>query len=330
MINVGILGCGVIANTHALAINDLPNVNLYGVSDWDFNRAKSFAEEKGIKAYNSYEDMLNDENIDAVSICTPSGLHAEQAVQALNKGKHVLIEKPLALTVEDCEKIEQAQKQSGKLVSVVCQLRYNPDAIKVKSMIENGEFGKIISCDLELNYYRAPEYYSASPWRGTIKMDGGGALMNQGIHGVDALEYFFGPYKVLASKIDTRIHNIEAEDSAVALVEYSCGAVGIIQASTATPPGFLMKIKIYASRGYVVLTEGEITEMVIDGNEIVFNNVKPYGGKAADNKTLNYSGHAKQYQNFANAIAGKEKLLSDLSNGKCAVEVITTVYKKSF
>lgn len=329
MLNVGILGCGVISNIHELAIKDLPNVRLYGVSDWDVSRAKAFAEGKDIVAYESFEDMLKDENIDAVSICTPSGLHAEQAVKALNAGKHVLIEKPLALTTEQCDMIRKAQAESGKVVSVVSQMRYAEDVIRVKRAIENGEFGKIVSCDLELNYYRAPEYYSASPWRGTIKMDGGGALMNQGIHGVDLLEYFFGKYEVMASKIDTRIHKIEAEDSAVALVSFSCGAVGIIQASTATAPGLLMKTKIYGDRGYAVLTDDELTEMVIDGKEIVYKNIKPFGGRAGDNKALNYANHSKQYENFVNAIEGKEKLLSDINNGIDAVEIITTVYKKS-
>ena len=185
----GILGCGMIAKFHADAITSLENAILFGAADNNPATAQKYAAKYGIKAYGDYDQMLNDPQIDAVCICTPSGFHAENALKALKAGKNVVLEKPMALNTADADKIIATCTETGKKLTVICQLRFSEDILRVKKLISEDAFGKIVMCNLSMKYWREEEYYSQSAWKGTKKFDGGGALMNQGIHGIDLLLY---------------------------------------------------------------------------------------------------------------------------------------------
>ena len=329
MYKFGILGCGMIANIHAAAISELENATLLGVADNFPAAAEKFAEKHECRAYASYADMLADGEIDAICICTPSGFHAENAIAALEAGKHVVLEKPMALSTADADKIIETCDRTGKLLTVISQLRFAKDIQRVKELIGEGAFGRITLCGLHLKYYRSTEYYSSSPWKGTLKFDGGGALMNQGIHGIDLLEYLVGPIKTARGKIATLFHKIEAEDTAVATVEFEHGALGVIEGSTCAYPGFERRIEIHGDAGYVILRESSIEKLMIRGEKIAVDVKTPGVNTAADPSALQSRNHRRQIANLLAAVEGKEKLLVDCREGKKAVRVIESIYRSS-
>ncbi len=327
-LNFGILGCGMIANFHAQAINSLSDAVLYGVADNAFDRAKDFADNYSIKAYESYADMLNDENIDAVCICTPSFFHPQNAIDALKAKKHVVLEKPMAITTQDAERVIAECENSGKLLTIICQLRFAEDMQKLKQLIKDNAFGKIAFCDLYMKYWRDPAYYANGGWKGTKKFDGGGALMNQGIHGVDALLNLMGDAKLIKAKTKTHLHNIEVEDLAVAMLEFENGALGVIEASTCVNPGFDRRIEILGSNGCAILREDRFEKLVINGQTIIDSTTANDIGTASDPAAMSYRLHALQINNLINAVQGKEELLIDGNEGQRAVKLIEEIYKQ--
>lgn len=329
MFNFGVLGCGMIANIHAQAIQGIDNARLIGVADNKKEYAESFAQKYGVKAFHSFEDMLADKEIDVVCICTPSCFHASNAMQAMESGKHVVLEKPMAFTTEEADKVIQTSERTGKLITVISQLRFSPDILKLKELVANGAFGKITLCTLSMKYYRSKEYYASSPWKGTKKFDGGGALMNQGIHGIDILQYIVGDVVDVQGQVRTLSHDIEVEDTAVATVVFENGALGVIQGSSCCYPGFDRKIEIHGDRGYALLVENQIEKMMIDGEQISIELTQSEVNTASDPTALECGPHRKQMINLLNAIQGKEKLLVDGNEGKKAVRVIQTIYNTS-
>ena len=328
-IKFAIIGCGTIGDVHARAIMELDGAVLAAVCDFSPERAKEFAARYGTLAYSDYDELLKNEEIDVISICTPSGLHAKQAIAALSANKHVLLEKPMALNSKDAYSIVKSAKKSNKILSVVFQARYTEGAKRLKSIIENGELGDIILCDMYMKYWRDEEYFKVSKWRGTFAMDGGGALMNQGIHGIDLLHYLLGKPKLISAKVKTLSHNIETEDTAVAAVEYPCGALGIIEAATSTPPGFGRRIEINGTRGYAVLLESTLEKLFIDGKFIIDEEAKIPDGSATDPSKMKHDTHLLQFKNFIGAIRGEEELLSNAEDGYNAVNFIEQIYETS-
>lgn len=324
-VKFGIIGCGMIANVHAAAIKEIDKAELVGVYDVNSKSALSFSEKHGVKAFERYADILSSD-IDVLCVCTPSGHHAENAVKALTAGKHVVLEKPMALTIDDVNAVIEAEKRSGKLLTVVSQLRFSPDVARVKKLVEGGALGKITMCNLFMNYYRSPEYYSSSAWKGTREHDGG-ILMNQGIHGVDLVLHIMGKISYAQSRTATFSHSIETEDTVVSTVTFECGALGVVEASTCAYPGFDRRIEIYGERGYVFMKENAIEKMMIDGEMI---NVSPKSGvsTSSDPSSLDISLHRAQIMNVINALNGDEPLLVTSADGKCAVEAIKMIYGK--
>lgn len=324
-IGFGIVGCGMIADVHAQALRSLADVRLIGVTDVNLTNAKTFAEKYGVCAYETYEQMLADENIDAVCICTPSGYHAEQAKKALLAGKNVAVEKPIAMTVREADSVMEAAKQSGKLLTVISQLRFSPDIIRLKEAVQNGAFGKIHFCNLYMKYWREEAYYAGSRWKGSRMLDGG-VLMNQGIHGIDLLRFVIGGVKAVGSITDRLYHNIEAPDTALALLRYDCGALGTVEATTAAYPGFDLKLEIIGANGYAMLEEDHLTALVIGGEtQTLDSNVKS-SGTASDPQAVGWKKHALQLRNFADAMRGIAPLTVCAEDGRAAVALISDIY----
>lgn len=321
----GIVGCGMIANIHADAINRISEAELVGVAGTDIQMTEKFAQKYGIKAY-KYERMLEDASIDVICICTPSGFHAQHAITALRAGKHVALEKPMAFDTQSADEIISVCQQTGKLLTVISQLRFSEDIIKAKKLLEDNALGKLSLCSLYMKYYRSPEYYSSSDWKGTKRFDGGGALMNQGIHGVDILEYIVGPIKNVQGKIATLCHAIEVEDTAVGILEFQNGALGVIEASTCAYPGFDRRIEIYGERGYMVLRENQIETLMIDGKSMDLKPIQA-AGTASDPAAVQSEMHSLQLKNLIQAIKGYEPLLIDGSEGRKAIRVIEKIYR---
>lgn len=323
--NFAIYGCGMIANIHADAIKSLDEAKLVAVADVNMSSATAFAQKHETAAYTDFNALLEDENIDVICLCTPNGTHAELALKALEYGKNVVTEKPMAITTGDCDRmIEATQKSSGKLM-VISQLRTAPDIIKAKEIVESGVLGKIVLCDLHMKYYRSEEYYKGS-WKGTLAMDGGGALMNQGIHGIDLLQYIVGPVKNIKSIVKTLVHNIEVEDTAVSAVEFENEALGVIEATTAAYPGFDREIKICGSKGYMEIRENCIEKLFVDG---VMQDCEKYTslGAASDPTKLAFREHANQFLTLIRVLNGEEAEYVNEYEGRKAVDIIARIYK---
>ena len=323
-----IAGCGMIAGFHADAIRSLPNAELIGAVDYNAQKAEEFCKKYNIRVYGSYDEVLSDGDVDAVCICTPSGFHAEQAIKALQNKKHVVIEKPMALNTTDSDRIIAECEKSRCMLTVISQLRFSEGVQKIKKLIDSNAFGGLIFCDLYMKYWRNPEYYANCGWKGTALLDGGGALMNQGIHGIDLLQYIVGEAKLLHGKTKTAFHNIEVEDVAVATVEFLNGALGVIEGSTCCYPGFERKIEILGDNGCAVLREGIIEKLIVNGETIIENAESGSEVNTAnDPSAMSYKLHAMQINNFINAINGEEKLLIDAKEGRKAVRLIEEIYK---
>lgn len=327
-INFGIVGCGAIADFHAQAISSIQNAGLIGACDKNIKNAEIFTKKYGIKYYDSFEQMLCDKDIDAVCICTPSCFHNENAIAALNAGKHVAVEKPMAFTKKQAEEISKAVKSSKKVLTSIAQLRFSDDFKKAKELIENGKLGRLLLCDLYMKYWRDEGYYASSDWKGTLKFDGGGALMNQGIHGVDALLYLVGDAKVICAKNKTAYHDIEVEDMSLTMLEFDCGALGVIEATTCVKPGFERKIEIMGTNGALIIKEEKIEKLVIDGKTLIDNEDAKVAGTASNPTAMSFELHRRQLENFISAINHDTPLVIDVYEGARPVSLIEEIYNK--
>ena len=269
--------------------------------------------------------MLADKEIDAVCICTPSYLHSGNAITALSAGKHVALEKPMALSVAEADRVIDACERTGKKLTVISQLRFSEDIARVRQLIKDGAFGTLTLCELSMKQYRSEAYFTSSNWKGKRAFEGGGALMNQGIHGVDLLLYLCGGATVAKGEIRTLSHRIEVEDTAAALLTFENGALGVVTASTCAYPGFERSLRIHGDKGYVFLNENRIEKMLTKDGETVDRKPRPLGS-AADAAALTSDLHRKQLKNFAGAIRGEEELLVGYRDGRAAIKLIGDIY----
>ncbi len=327
--NFAIIGCGAIAKLHATTIYNIKNAKLLGVYDNFYEYALKFASDNDCVAYKTLNDLLNDNNIDIVCICTPSGLHAELAVKVANAKKHIIIEKPMAITDSQIKDILTAVKQNNVKCEVITQFRFIDPVIKLKEYIDSGKLGKIYHADFKLPYYRGQDYYDKGAWRGTFDMDGGGALMNQGIHGVDVIQYLMGGIKSVYADCRTMGRNIEVEDSANVLVEYNNGAIGVIQATTLAYSGFGKTIDITAEKGCVLIKEDVIEVWDVMGEEGKFASNPTNINAGADPMAIPYYYHKKQFEDLIDAIENNRAPIVDEYQGEIPVKVILAIYKSS-
>ncbi|MDR1531732.1 MAG: Gfo/Idh/MocA family oxidoreductase [Clostridiales bacterium] len=326
-IKFGIIGCGNIAQWHANAIRALPNAELAAVCDSVPDMREKFGREHGVQAYASEEQLLASKEIDAVCICTPSGLHAGQAVKALRAGKHVLAEKPFAITPDSLEMVLETARKTNRKLSAVSQMRFIPDVLRAREIIRSGGLGKILLADLSMKYYRKPSYYADSTWRGTYAMDGGGALMNQGIHGVDLLRFLCGEVRQVSARSRTLLHSIEAEDTLCADFELENGGLGVLTAATSTWPGCRRRLEICGSEGLLTLTEGAITGLESQQGELVHlaGDAKRESGES-DPFNIDFEPHVRQIGAFVQAVLRDEQPSPDPLDAANTLRLIFAVY----
>src|SRR5262249_39606901 len=215
--------------------------------------AERFAATHGTTAFASIDALLAHKPLDVVVIGSPSGLHAEHGIAAARRGVHVLVEKPIDVTVARADALIRAADDARVTLGVIFQDRLKPDVRAVKTFLDEGKLGAPILATASVKWYRTPEYYRASAWRGRRALDGGGALMNQGVHTVDLLLWLFGPVRRVFARTATRLHDIEVEDTAVAALEFASGALGTLEAATSAYPGYSRRIELTGSNGTVVL-----------------------------------------------------------------------------
>ncbi len=327
----GIIGCGLISNWHADAILQIEGARLIGATDVNEKARAAFASKYNTQAFNSVEELLASDDIDVVCICTPSGLHAPLAVKAANAGKHIIVEKPMAITLKEADDVIEACEKNNVKAAVVSQLRFTNAIRKLKDAVDEGLLGRLISGDVYMKFYRSQEYYDKGGWRGTWKMDGGGALMNQGIHSIDLIQYIMGPVKTIFAHTRTLARKIEVEDTAAAVLEYENGALGVIQATTSIYPGLPRRIEISGDKGTVIVEENSITNWTIEGNEVPDDIKVGKAGStsASDPAAFGVEGHVMQISDMVDAIRNNRKPLVDQYEGKKPVEIILAIYESS-
>ena len=324
-VRFAILGCGGISRVHAEAINMTADAVLVACYDISEKRTAEFAGEFGIYACHDRDEFF-DLDTDVIAVCTPSACHSSDAVEALTHGKNVILEKPMSLTSAEADTVIGAAEKNGKHVSVISQTRYADDIQKAKRIISGGELGKINSVNLFMRCWRDTEYFSGSEWRGRKSMEGGGALMNQGIHGVSLLRFLTGEPEVISASAATMTHPIETEDSICALLRYENGAHGVIEASTCSWPGFCRRIEIYGDGGYLEITEDRITRLRTRTTDYTISAAevpvyRGYPGKI--DPTL----HARQIAELVYILRHGGKLLMDGYEGRADIELIGKIYK---
>ncbi|MDR2169178.1 MAG: Gfo/Idh/MocA family oxidoreductase [Planctomycetaceae bacterium] len=335
--NFGIIGCGMIAGFHAKAIKAAGG-NLAACFDMMPQSAQRLAgENAGCKPYSDLKEFLADKSIDIVTIGTPSGAHLDPAVAAAEAGKHVIVEKPLEITLERCDKIIAACDKNNVKLATVFHSRFHDSSQKIKAAINSGRFGRLTLCDAIVKWYRTQQYYDSGKWRGTWELDGGGALMNQAIHTIDLLSWLAG--KVVEVSAHTALlghENIEVEDTATATIKFDNGAIGTIVGTTAAFPGYLKRIEISGTKGTAILEEEDIIKWDFEEtkpeDEKIKNdmlNRKSSGGGASDPTAIDFSGHAKLFANMIKAIETNATPLVDGIEGRKSVEIILAIYKSA-
>ena len=331
-IGFGIIGCGMISEFHINALLALRDkARIIGITDVNRDSAERVAaSHEDFRIFDSVEDMLESKEIGAVCICTPSGYHADAIIKASEAGKNIIVEKPLAITKEQLDEVMRVCRANRTTVAVISQLRFAKDIRKAKIMLENGELGTLCCADMYMKYFRSQEYYDSGSWRGTKKIDGGGALMNQGIHGVDLLLYLVGGIKSVFAYSSTLARKIEVEDTLSATLEFESSALGVIQATTSVFPGYPRRIELNGSHGSITIEETAITRMDIDGSvtdDLTFR--QPVFSSASS--AMNFSGdyHTLQIADFIDAIHEKRRPFVDLAEGRKAVDVILAIYRSA-
>lgn len=301
-----VIGAGVIGRTHAACIRELaPRATLALVADSLHTRAHDLATAYSAEAATSPTDAFSRDDIDAVAICTPSGLHAELAIAALDAGKHVIVEKPIDVTLQAAQRVADAEARASTTISVISQHRYDPSSQVVHRAIREGRFGRLTSGVASVAWWRSQDYYDSGEWRGSWALDGGGALMNQGIHTIDLLIWMLGePVEVHARTARLAHQRIEVEDIAVATIQFAGGAFGVLHATTAAYPGLTARIQIH----------GDLGSAVIDGDRLTYFHAatgavdSPDYGAAAD---VNQAADLLPHQDSAPTAGSDPSALSD-------------------
>lgn len=261
---IAVIGGGAIADQHLGALRGIPHAKLIGVFSRGADKARAMAEREKCRWTTDYRELLNDPAVEIADIVTSSGTHAAITREALNAGKHVLVEKPMAMRSPEAAELITLAKSKGLTLGVVSQRRFEDQHVAVKKVLDSGVLGKLLLAEVSCPYYRDQAYYDSADWRGKIATDGG-AIMNQGIHSVDLLLWFAGPAKTVSGKIATQTHRIEAEDLALAIVAFESGAFGTIMASTSIQPGFSPCLNLYGEKGTIKLEGATISHWSVPG-----------------------------------------------------------------
>ncbi|GAA2552586.1 Gfo/Idh/MocA family oxidoreductase [Winogradskya consettensis] len=329
-----LVGAGVIGRHHGSVMQALSDrIELVAVADVDSVRAERLTSEHGGRPYPSLRAALSAEDVDVVVVCTPTGRHGEVAIEALNAGKHVILEKPAEITVARTDEIIAARQRAGTLVTVISQHRFDPATEQTLTAIGRGEFGRLTSGIAAIDWWRGQSYYDSGDWRGTWDLDGGGALMNQGVHTVDLLIAALGrPVEVFAYTGTLAHERIEVEDVAAGVVRFASGALGVLHATTSAYPGLSARLQVHGDRGSAVIDNDRMAffhstpagtspvEMQMGGTRVTSGFVDPVG--LGDT-------HQRQYLNFLGALAGTEKLRVDLETNRQSIGVIAGAYESA-
>ena len=336
--HIGVVGCGMIAEYHARAINEIEGARVaaaYSRSPENGSKVAGIAAAKGVcPVYNDLDEMLAQNDLDVICVCTPSGAHLDPAIRSARAGKHVIVEKPLEITLSRCDAIIGACDSAGVRLCTIFPSRFAAANLRLKEAIDLGRFGRLTLGDTHIKWWRSQDYYDRGGWRGTWDLDGGGALMNQAIHNVDLIQWLMGPVAGVTALTATLAHErIEVEDTAVAAIRFRSGALGVIEAATSAYPGLAKRIEIHGDRGSARVEQDDITlwdfqEKVPSDNEVLSAMAAASAGNsgASDPRGIDHEGHRVQIADFLEAIDTGRPPLVDGREGRKAVEIVRAIY----
>jgi UDP-N-acetyl-2-amino-2-deoxyglucuronate dehydrogenase len=324
-LNFGIIGCGRIAYKHAEAIKKNEKANLLYVCDIIEERAVDYKNKYGAERYfTDYHEMLEMPDLDVVNICTPSGMHAEMGIAAARAGKHVIVEKPMALSSIDADALINACDENGVKLAVCFQNRFNPPVQKLRRALEEGRFGKLTHASAVVRWFRPQDYYDQAPWRGTWAMDGG-CLMNQSIHNIDLLQWMMGPVESVFGYTANNFRKIEAEDVGVAVLKFKNGALGVIEASTTIYPENLEEtLAIFGEKGTVML--GGIAVNKIETWKFADSQDENLEMEQQDVPNVYGFGHDALIEDFIRAVIEDRRPYIDGREGIKSLRIVVGIY----
>jgi UDP-N-acetyl-2-amino-2-deoxyglucuronate dehydrogenase len=334
---IGIVGAGVIGAVHAEAVGLVPGATLAAVTDVDPGRAKALAATWDCAAEPDLASLLARDDIDVVLVCVPSGLHAEVGVQATAAGKHVVVEKPIEVTLAAADRLIAAARANNVLVTVISQHRFDAGLHELRQLLDSGALGSLLLGEASTKWYRTQDYYDSAAWRGTWELDGG-SLMNQGIHYLDLLLWAMGPAAEVTAICATQAHRVEVEDTTLALVRFASGAVGTVLSSTAAYPGFDQRLEITGTNGTVIVENGAITSRALVNDRLaelgvatpattVTSATEPTA--TAKPGGIDPSSHAAQIAEFLTAIDNGRGPAVTADSARATLQVIRAVYESA-
>jgi len=328
---LGIIGCGNISDTHAEAIIHSEQGNLVAAHSRTKSNLDAFCEQYEIEGSTSYDEFLTVPGLDAVSICTPSGTHLDYGKQAAEAGKHVIVEKPIEVSVQRGRELIDSCSENGVKLAVIYQNRFIDEIVDMKKALDTGKIGNPILASASVRWYRSQEYYNDSDWRGTLALDGGGVVINQSIHTVDLLYWLIGEVESVSALKGTFTHpDIEAEDTAVACLQFKNGAIGVFEGSTSIRPPQKRRIEVNGSKGTALL-EGDSFHLQLEGDqqEAPLENEDEAAGAASPLDGMSVINHQRQFERIFKAFAsGGEAVVSGEESLK-SLAIVEAIYRAS-
>jgi predicted dehydrogenase len=330
-LNFALVGCGVIAPCHARCISELDNAHLAAVCDVVEAKARKFTDTYPADVYVDYHDLLRRDDIDIINVLTPSGLHADVGIAAAKAGKHVIVEKPIDVSLSKADALIESCRQAGVKLCCISQHRFDFAMQDLKLAIQSGKLGSLSFCGSYTQWYRAQIYYDSGDWRGTWALDGGGALMNQSIHYVDLMQYVMGPVEEVYAHTAALSHvRIEVEDIAVATVKFRSGAVGVIEGMTLAYPGFCARLEVFGTDGGVIIENDQIKDWQLRSGEKYERSLEEahliVGTTSAD---IWHHSHRRQIADMMQAIWEGREPLCNGPEGRKPLEIVLAIYQSA-
>jgi UDP-N-acetyl-2-amino-2-deoxyglucuronate dehydrogenase len=324
----GIIGCGSVSDMHLEAIRQIEDASLSVVSSRNESKARTVAERERCDWTLDYRELLRRSDVDIVCLTTSSGSHASIGLDVLNAGKHLVLEKPIAMNSRDARALIDTAKERGVTLSVISQRRFEAHNQLIKRVLDEGGLGRLLLAEMTLPYYRSQAYYDSAEWRGTTAEDGG-VLMNQGIHSLDLLLWFAGEVRTVIGKTATLTHRMESEDLGLAILQFESGAFGTVMASTSIQPGYAGTITLYGEKGTIMLEGSSIVRWSVPGwDEPNWKQEESYGG-VSDPRSIVSDFHQSQLIDVMASIeTGMEPLVTG-EDGLRAVRLVETIYESA-
>ena len=326
--HIGLIGGGNISETHARAARAIPDVEIAAIFGTNAEKASRLCREYGGKPFSNFNEFLAHRPMELVAIGSPSGLHAEQGIAAVRRGLHVLTEKPIDITLERADALIAEARKAQVQLGVFFQDRCKPDILMVKNAVDAGVLGNPILVDARVKWYRPPDYYSNSRWRGTWALDGGGALINQAVHTLDLMLWIFGEVKAVQAICKTALHAIETEDTLIAMLEFANGALGVLQATTSVFPGYPRRLELTGSEGTLIIEQDRLlgADVKNPAPDLLKRSEADKNPSSSSPIVSDARGHQAILEDFLRAIRTNTKPQCDGQEGRRSLALVQAIY----